>query len=137
MTTVYDCGVLQLTKIFNTAGSLTVLENGSRIPFDIKRLYYIYDVKSGQDRGAHAHKQLEQCIVAVSGAFEVLLDDGQQKKVFSLDRPNIGLHVKPGMWRQLFNFSGGAVCLVLASHPYDEADYIRDYDAFLDYTAKQ
>lgn len=131
--TIYDCSILELPKVPNAAGNLTALENGSAIPFDTQRVYYIYDVKSGQDRGAHAHKELEQCIVAVSGAFEVLLDDGQRKKVIRLDRPNIGLNVKPGMWRQLFNFSAGAVCLVLASHPYDEDDYIRDYEEFQAY----
>jgi hypothetical protein len=133
MSTVYDCGVIRLPKVLNPAGNLTALENSLSLPFDVRRVYFIYDVVSGQDRGAHAHKELEQCIVAINGAFEVLLDDGDRKKVFRLDRPDIGLHVQPPMWRQLLNFSGGSVCLVLASEGYDEDDYIHDYETFQAY----
>lgn len=134
MNTVYDCGVIRLPKVLNPAGNLTALENNLSLPFSVRRVYFIYDVTSGEDRGAHAHKDLEQCIIAVSGAFEVLLDDGERKKVFRLDRPDMGLHVRSPMWRRLLNFSGGSVCLVLASAPYDEDDYIHDYEAFQRYT---
>jgi oxalate decarboxylase/phosphoglucose isomerase-like protein (cupin superfamily) len=137
MNTVYDCGTIRLPKVLNPAGNLTALENSISLPFDIRRVYFIYDVASGCDRGAHAHKELEQCIVAASGSFEVLLDDGSRTKVFRLDRPDIGLHVPPPMWRRLFNFSGGSVCLVLASRPYEEDDYIHDYETFEDYVASQ
>jgi hypothetical protein len=128
--TVYNCDVVLLPKIHNRAGNLTSLENNISVPFEVKRVYYLYDVPGGEDRGGHAHLELQQFIVAVSGAFDVLLDDGINKKIVHLDRPYIGLHVVPGIWRELLNFSSGAICLVLASAKYNENDYIRDYDQF-------
>jgi hypothetical protein len=128
---VYHCSIVELPKIHNIAGNITAVENQITAPFDIKRVYYLYDVPGGEDRGGHAHKELQQFIIAVSGAFDVLIDDGINKKIIHLDRPYIGLHIVPGIWRELLNFSSGAVCLVLASHGYDEADYIRKYNQYL------
>lgn len=130
-TTVYDCNILVLSKIHNNAGNITVIESEINVPFDIKRAYYLYDVPGGESRGGHAHKQLYQLIVAASGSFDVLLDDGVNKKIVKLNRPNYGLLVVPGLWRELFEFSSGAICLVLTSHKYDEHDYIRDYEQFV------
>lgn len=130
---IYNCSILQLPKIHNRAGNITALENNIHLPFDVKRVYYLYDVPAGEERGGHAHRELQQIIVAASGAFDVLLNDGTNKKIVHLDRPFIGLHIVPGIWRELLNFSSGAVCLVLASHKYDEKDYIRDYRDFLAY----
>lgn len=128
--TVYNCSVVSLPKVHNRAGNITAVENNLTAPFDIKRVYYLYDVPGGEDRGGHAHKKLEQFIVAVSGAFDVIIDDGFNKKIVRLDRPYMGLHVIPGIWRELENFSSGAICLVLASEVYDEQDYLRDYNEF-------
>ncbi len=130
---IYNCSILQLPKIHNRAGNITALENNIHLPFDVRRVYYLYDVPAGEERGGHAHRELQQIVVAASGAFDVLLNDGVNKKVVHLDRPFIGLHIIPGIWRELLNFSAGAVCLVLASHTYDEKDYIRDYPNFLEY----
>ena len=130
---IYNCSILQLPKIHNRAGNITALENNIHLPFDVKRIYYLYDVPAGEERGGHAHRELQQIIVAASGAFDVLLNDGTNKKIVHLDRPFIGLHIVPGIWRELLNFSSGAVCLVLASHKYDEKDYIRDYEKFKNY----
>lgn len=130
---IYNCSILQLPKIHNRAGNITALENNIHLPFDVKRIYYLYDVPAGEERGGHAHRELQQIVVAASGAFDVLLNDGTNKKIVHLDRPFIGLHIVPGIWRELLNFSSGAVCLVLASHKYDEKDYIRDYRDFLEY----
>jgi len=130
---IYNCSILQLPKIHNRAGNITALENNIHLPFDVKRVYYLYDVPAGEERGGHAHRKLQQIVVAASGAFDVLLNDGTNKKIVHLDRPFIGLHIVPGIWRELLNFSSGAVCLVLASHKYDEKDYIRDYRDFLAY----
>jgi hypothetical protein len=127
---VYDCVILPLNKINNRAGNITIIEGIFNIPFDIKRLYYLYDVPGGESRGGHAHKCLSQIIVAASGSFDVLLDDGTNKKVVTLNRPNFGLYVVPGIWRELMEFSSGSICLVLASEIYDEEDYIRDYNEF-------
>jgi hypothetical protein len=132
---VYDCVILPLSKIHNRAGNITIVEGQKNIPFDVKRIYYLYDIPGGEDRAGHAHKELQQLIVAASGSFNVLLDDGQSKKVVTLNRPDYGLMVVPGIWRELFEFSSGAICLVLASHKYDEKDYIRDYDQFINYKA--
>lgn len=129
---VYDCAVLPLSKIHNLAGNITIVEGETHLPFDVKRIYYLYDIPAGEDRGGHAHKALRQLIVAVSGAFDVLLDDGVNKKVVALNRPDYGLLVVPGIWRELMEFSSGAICLVLASEGYDEEDYIREYDEFLE-----
>ena len=127
---VYDCVILPLNKIHNRAGNITIVEGQKNVPFDAKRIYYLYDIPGGEDRGGHAHKELRQLIVAASGSFDVLLDDGTNKKVVTLNRPNYGLIVVPGIWRELMEFSSGAVCLVLASHKYDENDYIREYKNF-------
>ena len=129
-TKVYDCCLVHLPKVHNRAGNITALENNVNVPFEVKRVYYLYDVPGGADRGGHGHVELQQFIVALSGAFDVLIDDGINKKVVHLDRSYFGLHVVPGIWRELINFSSGAVCLVLASHAYTEADYIRSYDKF-------
>ena len=128
---VYDCHVILLNKIHNRAGNVTIIEGENNIPFSIRRIYYLYDIPGGENRGGHAHKGLFQLIVATGGSFDVLLDDGTNKKIVKLNRPNYGLLVVPGIWRELFEFSSGAVCLVLASDRYDEADYFRDYSDFL------
>ncbi|EHO40224.1 WxcM-like domain-containing protein [Caldithrix abyssi DSM 13497] len=134
--TVYDCSILYLPKIENRAGNITPLENMKSVPFEIKRIYYLYDVPGGESRGGHAHKQLHQLIVAASGSFDVLIDDGHNKKVITLSRPYLGLHIIPGIWRELINFSSGSICLVLASEYYDENDYIRNYSDFIIYKKK-
>jgi len=129
-TTIYDCPVMELPKIHNRAGNITALNAAENIPFDIERVYYLYDVPGGETRGGHAHKGLQQLLVAASGSFDILLDDGKNRKMVSLNRPYFGLYLVPGIWRELVNFSSGAICLVLTSQKYDETDYIRDYDAF-------
>lgn len=129
--TIYDCSIMQLPKVHNPAGNITAIENQITAPFDIERVYYLYDVPGGADRGGHAHKELQQFVIAVSGAFDIMLDDGINKKTVHLDRPFIGLHIVPGIWRELLNFSSGAICLVLASHIYDAQDYIREYEEFI------
>lgn len=128
---VYDCVILPLSKIHNRAGNITIVEGGTNLPFEIKRVYYLYDIPGGEDRGGHAHKKLRQLIVAASGSFDVLLDDGINKKVVTLNRPDYGLMVVPGIWRELMEFSSGAICLVLASEIFDNEDYIRDYNHFV------
>jgi hypothetical protein len=130
---VYDCVILPLSKVHNRAGNITIVEGQTNIPFDVRRIYYLYDIPGGEDRGGHAHKELHQLIVAASGSFHVLLDDGQNKKIVTLNRPDYGLMVVPGIWRELFEFSSGAICLVLASQKYDQEDYIRQYDQFIDF----
>ena len=133
---VYDCVILPLSKVHNRAGNITIVEGQTNIPFDVRRIYYLYDIPGGEDRGGHAHKELHQLIVAASGSFHVLLDDGQNKKIVTLNRPDYGLMVVPGIWRELFEFSSGAICLVLASQKYDQEDYIRQYDQFIDFKAR-
>lgn len=131
---VFDCTMVELDKHHSDRrGNLTVVENGKTLPFDVKRVYYIYDVPSGENRGAHAHKELSQLIIAASGSFTVTLDDGLNKRSFFLNRPYQGLYVKPGMWRDLVDFSSGAVAMVLASDVYNADDYIRTYDEFVKY----
>jgi hypothetical protein len=131
MMALNDCKLIDLPKISDPRGNLSFIEAGKDIPFEIKRVYYLYDVPGGSDRGSHAHKNLHQFIVAMSGSFDVLLDDGKKKKRIHLNRSYKGLYVCPMMWRYLDNFSSGAVCLVLASSNYDEADYIREYSEFI------
>ncbi|GAB1233421.1 sugar 3,4-ketoisomerase [Ferrigenium sp. UT5] len=128
---IQRCKIIELPKITDPRGNLSFIEGGQHIPFDIKRVYYLYDVPGGSDRGSHAHKNLHQFIVAMSGSFDVVLDDGAEKKRFHLNRSYYGLYVCPMMWRDLDNFSSGAVCMVLASAHYDETDYIRDYSKFM------
>lgn len=130
-TSVYDCTIVQLSKHHRPQGNITVVENGETVPFDVKRVYYLYDVPGGEERGSHAHKALSQLIVAASGSFSVTLTDGKVKRTFLLNRPYQGLYVVPGIWRTLDDFSSGSVCLVLASETYQKEDYIRDYDEFL------
>ena len=131
---VNDCSVLDLNKHHSDRkGNLTVVQNGVTVPFDIKRVYYLYDVPGGESRGSHAHRELSQLIVAASGSFRVVLDDGHAKRAFVLNRPYQGLLVKPGIWRDLDDFSSGAVCMVLASEVYQPEDYIRDYDEFISF----
>lgn len=126
-----DCRLIEFPKIENASGNLTFIENGRHIPFRIERVYYTYDVPGGAVRGGHAHKALRQVIVAMSGSFDVVLDDGTEKRRFHLNRSYSGLYVCPMMWREIDNFSSGSVCLVLASAVYDESDYYRDYQSFL------
>lgn len=134
--TVYDCTIIELDKHHSDRkGNISVVENGLTVPFDVKRTYYLYDIPGGESRGAHAHKELSQLIVAASGSFNVTLDDGNVKRTFTLSRPYQGLYVKPGIWRDLTEFSSGAICLVLASEVYLAEDYIRDYDDFLKFRA--
>jgi dTDP-4-dehydrorhamnose 3,5-epimerase-like enzyme len=124
--------ILTLPKIKDPRGNLSVIEKNI-IPFPIKRAYYLYDVPSGEERGGHAHKAQEELIIAVSGSFDVVLNDGETQTIFSLNMPNKGLYVTTKTWRELKNFSSGAVCLVVSSGEYEEEDYIRDYKEFLDY----
>lgn len=126
------CRIVDLPKIGEPRGNLTFIEGSRHIPFDIKRVYYLYDVPGGAERGGHAHKELHQLIVAMSGSFDVLLDDGFRKMRFHLNRSYYGLYVCPMIWRELDNFSSGSVCMVLASNYYDELDYYREYNAFAD-----
>ena len=127
---IYDCCIIELNKVHNRSGNITVIEGKIDIPFAVSRVYYLYDVPGGSKRGGHAHIDLHQLIVAASGSFNVVLDDGTNRKVVELNRPYYGLYVVPGIWRELFNFSSGGICLVLASHKYSESDYIRVYDDF-------
>jgi len=131
--TVFDCNLIHLRRIHNRAGNITPVENNVHIPFDVKRVYYLYDIPGGESRAAHGHKALEQFIVAASGSFDLTIDDGINRKTVQLNRPYIGLHIKRGIWRDISNFSSGAICLVLASLPYDEKDYIRNYEEFKKY----
>lgn len=130
---VYNCSMIEMDKHHHKKGNITVVENDITIPFDVQRVYYLYDVPGGEERGGHAHKELKQLIVAASGSFDVVLNDGNVKRTFSLNRPYQGLLVVPGIWRELNNFSSGAVCLVLASLKYDENDYIREFEEFIKY----
>lgn len=126
-----DCRLFDLPKITNPLGNLTFIEGGRHVPFEIKRIYYLYDVPGGSERGGHAHRELHQFIIAMSGSFDVVLDDGYQKKRYHMNRSYYGLYICPMIWREIHNFSSGSVCLALASAPYDESDYIRDYGAFV------
>jgi hypothetical protein len=128
---VDQCRIVELPKISDPRGNLTFIEGRRHVPFDFQRMYYLYDVPGGAERGGHAHKALHQLIIAMSGSFDVLLDDGREKRQFHLNRSYYGLYVCPLIWRELNNFSSGSVCVVLASNTYDEADYYRDYSEFL------
>lgn len=128
---IENCKIIELPKISDPRGNLTFIEGGQHIPFDIRRVYYLYDVPGGAERGGHAHKALSQLIIAMSGSFDVILDDGGEKRRFHLNRSYQGLYVCPMMWRELDNFSSGSVCMVLASNIYQESDYYRDYNEYL------
>ena len=130
---VSDCSLIELPKTENRSGNLTSIQNSIEIPFDVKRIFYLYDIPGGKDRGAHAHIECHQFLIAGSGSFDVLLDDGESKNLVALNQPFKGLHIPPGIWASEINFSSGSICLVLASHKYDEKDYIREYDKFLNY----
>jgi len=129
-TSVDDCSLITFDKIESNSGSLSVLEPFQQLPFDIKRVYYIYDIPSGSERGGHAHKTLDQVIIAISGSFDLTIFDGVRTKTIQLNRPNVGVHLVPGIWRILSNFSSSAVCLTLASQVYNESDYIRESDHY-------
>ena len=131
--TVYDCSIIQLPKIFFREGNITPVHGQVEIPFDIKRIFYIYDIPGGESRGAHAHKQCHQFLIAASGSFEVILDDGQTKRQMLINQPYMGIHIPPMIWASQVNFSSGAICLVLASHAFEEGDYFRSYDEFLNH----
>ncbi|HEY6144126.1 MAG TPA: FdtA/QdtA family cupin domain-containing protein [Flavobacterium sp.] len=128
--------ILSIPKIEDRRGNLSVIENGT-IPFEIERVYYVYDIPSGAERGGHAHKKLRQFLVALSGSFDVVVNDGKKESTITLNKPNVGLLINPRIWRELKNFSSGAVCLVVASEVYIEEDYIRDFDEFMDYSNRK
>lgn len=130
-TTIKDCLVIELSKINESSGKIVILENSETIPFDIQRVYYLYDIPDSGKRGGHAHYNLEQYLIAINGSFKVKLFDGNKDKIVSLNNPNQALHIVPGIWRELINFSADAICLVMASLKYDEKDYIRDVDLFV------
>ena len=126
-----QCRIIEFPVVTDPRGNLTFIENSRHIPFDIQRVYYLYDVPGGASRAGHAHKELQQVLVAMSGSFDVTVDDGANKRTFHLNRSYYGLYICPMVWREIDNFSSGSVCMALASLPYDEADYYRDYDDFL------
>jgi hypothetical protein len=128
--TVFDCTLIELPKNHTVSGNITAVNNGVEVPFDVKRVYYLYDVPGGESRGGHAHKELQQFIIAASGSFDLIVDDGKTKRTFHLNRPYQGVLLPSGLWRELDNFSSGSICLVLASMEYKESDYIRDYNEF-------
>lgn len=130
-TTVYDCSIIEIDKHHHETGNISVVENRKTVPFEVKRVYYLYDVPGGEARGGHAHKELRQLIVAASGSFNVTIDDGDVKRTFYLNHPYQGLLIVPGIWRELNDFSSGSVCLVLASEKYSNDDYIRQYSEFI------
>jgi hypothetical protein len=131
--TVFDCTIIYLPRIGDRKGYITAVNNQSEVPFEIKRVFYLYDIPCGESRGAHAHKDCHQFLVASSGSFEVLLDDGKTKRLVLLNRPDLGLHIVPGVWAAEINFSSGSTCLVLASEKYDDTDYIREYSKYREY----
>ena len=131
--TVFECHLLHLKQLGDRNGHITSINNSFEIPFAVKRILYLYDIPGGESRGAHAHKECHQFLVAASGSFEVLLDDGITKRQVLLNRPDLGLHIPPGIWASEINFSSGSICLVLASHEYNEGDYLRNYNEFLNY----
>ncbi|MHA8076059.1 sugar 3,4-ketoisomerase [Aquirufa sp. TARAVU-A1A] len=128
-----DCRIIDVEKVLNRSGNISFLNNDGHLPFQIQRVFYLYDIPGGESRGAHAHKNCHQFLVAASGSFDVLVNDGVEQKVFQLNRSNVGLYIPPGIWASEINFSSGSVCLVLASDLYDASDYIRDYNELLNY----
>ena len=132
-TRIEDCKLIQVEQIGDRRGHISVIENNREVPFEVKRVFYLYDIPGGESRGAHAHVECHQLLIAASGGFQVEVNDAKNKHVFSLNRPNQALHVPPGIWASEINFTSGAICLVLASHEYDEQDYLRDYNDFLNF----
>lgn len=132
--TIFECSIIELPRIKERCGNITPIHGLKDIPFDINRVFYLYDIPGGEDRGAHAHKECHQLLIAASGSFEVELDDGKNKRTIFLNRPYYGLHIPPGIWASEKGFSSGSICLVLASHKYDEIDYIRNYEDYIKYT---
>lgn len=130
---VFDCEVIELPRIENRAGNITPIHPNVDVPFDISRVFYTYDIPGGESRGGHAHKECHELLVAASGSFEVVLDDGENKRTYVLNRPFYGLHIPPGIWSAEQSFSSGSICLALTSHVYEDEDYIRDYEEFLKY----
>lgn len=128
---VYDCTVIELPRIGDRNGSITAINNLVEIPFEVNRVFYLYDIPGGESRGAHAHKECHQFLIAATGSFEVELFDGKVRRTVALNRPNIGLHIPPGIWASEVNFSSSSICLVLASHTYDEGDYLRNETEFI------
>lgn len=135
-TNVFDCSVIELPRHKNRAGNISIAENNINLPFEVKRVFYIYDIPGGEERGAHAHKECHQFLIAASGSFEIEMNDGINKRTVVLNRPYYGLHIPPGIWAAEKGFSSGAICLVLASELYNEEDYIRDFNKFLDHKAR-
>ena len=131
--TVFDCSIVELPRHTDRAGNISIAENNINLPFEVKRVFYTYDIPGGVDRGAHAHKECHQFLIAASGSFEVEMDDGINKRTIVLNRPYYGLHLPPGIWASEKSFSSGSVCLVLASQGYEEEDYIRDYNEYVNY----
>jgi WxcM-like, C-terminal len=129
-TTVFDCSLLYLPRLDTGKGFISVVENNGDFPFEVKRIFYLYDIPGGESRGAHSHRHCHQFLIAASGAFEVLLDDGGTQRMMQLNRPYMGLHIPPGIWASEVNFSSGSICLVLTSQEYDATDYIREYEEF-------
>ena len=132
-TTIFECSLIELAQIENRAGNITAIENNKNIPFEVKRVFFIYDIPGGKDRGAHAHKKCHQFLIAGSGSFEIELNDGVNKRTIHLNRPYYGLHIPPGIWAAEKGFSSFSICLVLTSHAYEEEDYIRDYNEYITY----
>jgi len=135
--TLSVCRIINLPKISDSRGNITFIEGSRHIPFQIQRVYYLYDVPGGETRGGHAHRQLEQFLISANGSFDVVLDDGKDRQRFHLNRSYYGLYITPGIWRELENFSSGSICLVLASAFYDEEDYIRDHEDYIEYVRKR
>ena len=133
---VYDCSVIELPRIGDRNGSITAINNLVQIPFDVNRVFYLYDIPGGESRGAHAHKECHQFLIAATGSFEVELFDGKVRRTVALNRPNIGLHIPPGIWASEVNFSSSSICLVLASQTYDEGDYLRNETEFIQHIRK-
>lgn len=131
--TVFDCSIIYFPKIQYDSGNITPIQGNKEIPFNIQRVFYLYDIPGGEERGAHAHKECHQLLIAASGAFDILLDDGKTKRMVTLNRPYMGLHIPPGIWAAEMGFSSGSICLVLASHKYDANDYLRNFDDFLNF----
>jgi hypothetical protein len=132
-TNVYDCSIIEMPRIENESGNITPIQGIENLPFEVKRVFYLYDIPGGEARGAHAHKECHQFLIAAGGSFEIMLDDGRNKRTVLLNRPYYGLHIPPGIWAAEQGFSSGSICLVLASHKYNEADYIREYQIYLEY----